>query len=79
MSSGLELIEAMEVTVFRRSWDVGGAGAETESLLADVLRESHEKLMPSFLGGGVGIGAFAVGFDAGGGPQGIVGRLPERP
>lgn len=79
MSSGLELIEAIEVTVFRRPWEAGAGGAETESLFADVLLESHEKLMPNFLAGGGGCEGVAVGFPAGGGPQGIDGRLPDRP
>jgi len=65
--------------VFRRSWEAGAGGAGAESLFADVLLESHEKLMPNFLGGGVGFGGVAVGFAAGGGPQGIDGRLPDRP
>ncbi len=79
MSSGLELTEAIEVTVFRRCCEAGTGGAETASLLADVLLESQEKLMPNFLGGGGGCGGVAVGFAAGGGPQGIDGRLPDRP
>ena len=49
------------------------------SLLADELRASHEKLMPSFFGGGVGEGTAAVVFVAGGGPHGIDGKLPESP
>lgn len=73
-------MEAMEVTVFRLSWGAGAAfGWDTTSLLADVLRESHEKLIPSFFGGGVGVGLFTVDFDAGGGPHGIDGKFPERP
>ncbi len=72
-------MEAKEVTVFRRSWEGGAGGAETESLLADVLLESHEKLMPNFLEVGVGLGLVAVGFAAGGGPHGIDGRFPDRP
>jgi len=68
------------VTVLRRSWETGeGPGAITASLLADVLLESHEKLMPSFLGGGAGELAETAAFAAGGGPQGMDGKFPERP
>ncbi len=35
--------------------------------------------MPNFLGGGAVEGAGTVGFEAGGGPQGIDGRFPDRP
>ncbi len=70
----------MEVTVFRLSCGAEAAlGGGTASLLADVLRDSHEKLIPSFLGGGAGDGVVAVGLGAGGGPHGIDGKLPERP
>ena len=54
-------------------------GGGTASLLADVLRCSHEKLIPSFFGGGVGVGWLAACFEAGGGPHGIGGRFPESP
>lgn len=48
-----------------------------ESLLEDVFLESHENGPESFFGGGgAGVGWTRKG---GGGPQGIVGRLPERP
>lgn len=49
------------------------------SLLAEVLLESHEKLIPNFLGGGVGVGVDVVGFGAGGGPHGTEGRAPDNP
>ena len=35
--------------------------------------------MPSFLGGGAVEDVETVGFEAGGGPQGIDGRFPDRP
>lgn len=35
--------------------------------------------MPSFLGGGAVEGVETVDFEAGGGPQGIDGRFPDRP
>ena len=35
--------------------------------------------MPNFLGGGAVEGVETVGFEAGGGPQGIDGRFPDRP
>ncbi len=59
----------------------GGLGADTVSLLAEALLESHEKLIPSFLGAGVGegVGTVALGARGGGGPHGMDGRLPERP
>ena len=82
MSSGFEFSEAIEVTVFRRSLVLGGGlGAGTVSLLAEPLLESHEKLIPSFLGAGVGegVGTVALGARGGGGPQGMDGRFPERP
>ena len=75
-------MEAMEVTVFRRSWALGGGlGIGAASLLADPLLDSHEKLMPSFLGAGVGegVGTVALGARGGGGPHGMDGRLPDRP
>lgn len=73
----MELTDAIDVTVSRRSREAGGGpGAGVASLLADVLLESQEKLMPSFLGGGA---EEFVDFAAGGGPQGILGKLPERP
>ena len=77
-------MDAIEVTVFRRSWALEeGLGAGIVSLFAEPLLESHEKLMPSFRGAGVGegVGTAAVAFGArgGGGPHGIEGRFPERP
>ena len=80
MSSGFELIEAIEVTVLRRSrglgaWLEGG----TASFVPEVLLDSQEKLMPNFLGGGTVGGVETVGLEAGGGPQGIDGRFPDRP
>ena len=59
----------------------GGLGAGAVSLLAEPLLESHEKLIPSFLGAGVGegVGTVALGARGGGGPHGMEGRLPERP
>ena len=49
--------------------------------MAEPLLESHEKLIPSFLGAGVGegVGTVALGARGGGGPHGMDGRLPERP
>ncbi len=47
-------------------------------MVPEVLLDSQEKLIPNFLGGGT-VGVETVGFEAGGGPQGIDGRLPERP
>lgn len=47
-----------------------------ESLFEDVFLESHENGPESFFGGGAGV-EWTLG--GGGGPQGIVGRLPERP
>lgn len=44
-----------------------------------MLLDSHEKLMPNFLGGGAVGGVEIVAFEAGGGPQGIDGRFPDRP
>lgn len=80
MSSGFEPIEAIEVTVFRRSRGVGTwLGDGTASLVPEVLLDSQEKLMPNFLGGGAVKGVETVGFEAGGGPQGIDGRFPDRP
>ena len=80
MSSGFELTEAIEVTVFRRSRGDGTwLGGGIVSLVPEVLRDSHEKLMPSFLGGGAAEGLKTVGFEAGGGPQGIDGRFPDKP
>jgi hypothetical protein len=74
------MTDAIEVTVLRRSWETGeGPGAGVVSLLADVLLESQEKLIPNFLGGGAGEVAGADDFPGGGGPHGIEGRLPERP
>ena len=35
--------------------------------------------MPNFLGGGTVEGVETVGFEAGGGPQGMDGRFPDRP
>lgn len=80
MSSGFELIEAIEVTVLRRSrglgnWLEGG----TASFVPEVLLDSQEKLMPNFLGGGTVGGVETVGLEAGGGPQGVGGRFPDRP
>ena len=68
------------MTVLRRSrglgnWLEGG----TASFVADVLLDSQEKLIPSFLGGGAEEGVEVVGFEAGGGAQGTEGRLPDRP
>ena len=79
MSSGFELMEAIEVTVLRRSrgldnWLDGG----TTSFVPEVLLDSQEKLMPNFLGG-AGVGVETVGFEAEGGPQGIDGRFPDKP
>ena len=80
MSSGFELIEATEVTVFRLSREFGSwAGGATASLVPEALLDSQEKLMPSFLGGGTVEGVETVGFEAGGGPHGIDGRFPDRP
>ena len=80
MSSEFEPMEAMEVTVLRRSrglcsWLIGG----TVSFVPEVLLDSQEKLIPSFLGGGAVEGVEAVGFEVGGGPQGMDGRVPDRP
>lgn len=47
-----------------------------ESLFEDVFLDSHENGLESFFGGGAGAGCTLEG---GGGPQGMVGRLPERP
>lgn len=44
-----------------------------------MLLDSQEKLIPSFLAGGAVDGVETVGFEAGGGPQGIDGRFPDRP
>ena len=41
--------------------------------------DSQEKLIPNFLGGGIDGGVETDGFEAGGGPQGIDGRFPDRP
>ena len=80
MSSGFEPIEAIEVTVFRRSRGVASwLGGGTASLVPEVLLDSQEKLMPNFLGGGAVEGVETVGFEAGGGPQGIDGSFPDRP
>lgn len=80
MSSGFELTEAIEVTVFRRSRGDGTwLGGGIASLVPEVLLDSHEKLMPNFLGGGAAEGVETVGFEAGGGPQGIDGRVPDKP
>ena len=80
MSSGFELTEAIEVTVFRRSRGDGTwLGGGIASLVPDVLLDSHEKLMPNFLGGGAVEGVETVGFEAGGGPHGIEGRFPDKP
>lgn len=54
-------------------------GGGTASLVPEVLLDSHEKLMPNFLGGGAVGGVEVVAFEAGGGPQGIDGRFPDRP
>lgn len=35
--------------------------------------------MPNFLGGGTWVGVETVGFEAGGGPQGMDGRFPDKP
>ena len=60
-----------------------GLGAGKISLVAEPLRESHEKLIPSLRGAGVGegVGTVGVAFGArgGGGPHGIEGRFPESP
>ena len=80
MSSGFELTEAIEVTVFRRSRGDGTwLGGGIASLVPEVLLDSHEKLMPNFLGGGAAEGVETVGFEAGGGPQGMDGRFPDKP
>lgn len=67
--------------MFRRSrafGDLGGGGGF--SLLAEVPLDNHENPIPSFLNGGAGEGAEAAfGAIGGGGPQGTVGRFPERP
>ena len=49
--------------------------------MAEPLLDSHEKLIPSFLGAGVGegVGTVALGARGGGGPHGIDGRFPESP
>ena len=44
-----------------------------------MLLESQEKLIPNFLGGGIVGGVETDGFEAGGGPQGMDGRFPDRP
>lgn len=68
------------MTVFRRSRGAGiWLGGGIASLVPEVLLDSQEKLMPNFLGGGAVEGVETVGFEAGGGPQGIDGRFPDRP
>lgn len=68
------------MTVFRRSRGDGTwLGGGIASLVPEVLLDSHEKLMPNFLGGGTAEGVETVGFEAGGGPQGIEGRFPDNP
>lgn len=47
-----------------------------ESLFEDVFLDSQENGLESFLGGGAGADCTLEG---GCGPQGMVGRLPERP
>ena len=67
------------MTVFRRPRGLGSwLGGGTASLVPEVLLDSQEKLMPSFLGGGA-VGVETVGLEAGGGPQGTDGRFPDRP
>lgn len=66
--------------MFRLSNELGDwLGAGVVSLLADPLLDSHEKLMPSFLGAGAGDGVLAAAFEVGGGPHGIEGKFPESP
>lgn len=78
--SGLLLIVAIEEAVFLRSsllGDGNGGGASFE----EVLRESHENGLVSFLVGGAGAGR-DVGFDGGacgGGDHGTVGKEPDSP
>ena len=80
MSSGLEPIEVIELTVFRRSRAVGNwLDGGKASLVPEVLLDSQEKLIPSFLGGGAVEGVGVTDFEAGGGPQGIDGRFPDKP
>lgn len=80
LSISSELLPVTETTVLRRSrcevvdWRVD----TTASLGADVLLESHENGIASFLGGGCG-GAEVWALVGGGGPQGIPGRLPDKP
>lgn len=45
-------------------------------MLEDVFLESHENGLEIFFGGGAG---FEWILEGGGGPQGVVGRLPESP
>lgn len=54
-------------------------GGGTASLVPEVLLDSQEKLMPSFLGGGAAEAVETVGLEAGGGPHGIDGRFPDKP
>lgn len=84
MSSGLDDIELTEVAVLRLSLMLGerleGLTVVGVSLFPERPLDSHEKLMPSFLGigsaeEGVGSFAFAVVED----PQGIEGKLPDSP
>ena len=65
--------------VLRRSrWELAGCeGGIAASLGIDTLLESHENGIASFLGGGGGAGVWSL--EAGGGPQGMPGKLPERP
>jgi hypothetical protein len=72
----------MEEAVCLRSFVLGdGRGDEViRSLGADVLRESHENGLVSFLVGGAGAGRFAdAGGAGGGGENGTAGRAPDSP
>ena len=77
-------MELRDVIVSRLSLLLGerlaGAAAVGASLFPDRPLDSHEKLMPSFLGtGSAADDVESFVFDVGEGPQGIEGKLPESP